>query len=145
MNVNTIMKRAVLIFTVFLFGCNWDFGVVEERYRGVFDYKPETELPQTITVVIEGDLVTISSSSNSLGGTAGTFQLGHFHVSSTINRYNTIDGAATYALYNGMERIGYFNSGEKDIFYPGLSDDSRQDYFIRRGSNAVVKPEQPGE
>ncbi|MDR2661386.1 MAG: hypothetical protein LBC31_00145 [Treponema sp.] len=142
MNINTIMKSAILICAVFLSGCSWDFGAVEERYRGVFDYKPEAELPQTITAVIEGDMVTISSSNNSLGGTEGTFQLGHFHVSSAINRYNMVDGVPVCALYNGTERIGYFNSGENDIFYPGANDD-RQDYFIRRGSNAVVKPIEP--
>jgi hypothetical protein len=143
--MNTIIKGALLIFAVFLSGCSWDLGIVEERYRGVFEYKPLAELSQTITAVVEGDLVTISSDTNSLGGTAGTFQLGHFHVSSAISRYNTLDGAPTYVLYNGTERIGYFNSDEKDIFYPGMNDDSRQDYFIRRGSNAVVVPVTPEE
>jgi hypothetical protein len=137
-----MMKRAMLILTVFLSACDWDPGVVEAGYRGVFDYKPPAELPQTITAVVEGDLVTISSSNNSVGGTSGVFQLGAFHVSSVIGRYNPIDGAATYVLYNGTERIGYFNSGEKDVFYPG-TDDTRQDYFIRRGSNVVVEPVEP--
>jgi hypothetical protein len=143
--MNKMMRRTVLILTVFLSGCNWDFGVVEAGYRGVFDYKPRAELPQTITAVIEGDLVTISSSNNSVGGTEGTFQPGIFHVSSTVSRYNTADGAATYVLYNGMERIGYFNSGEKDVFYPGPSDDTRRDYFIRRGSSVIVEPVEPEE
>jgi hypothetical protein len=141
--MNETMKRAMVILAVFLAGCEWDFGVVEAGYRGVFDYKPQAAFPWTITAVIEGDMVTISSSNNSIGGTSGTFQLGHFHVSSVVDRYNMVDGAATLVLYNGTERIGYFNSGQKDVFYPGANNDARQDYFIRRGSDVIVEPEEP--
>jgi hypothetical protein len=143
--MDAVMKRAMLIFAVFLAGCSWDFGPVEEGYRGIFDYKPETELSQTITAVIGGDLVAITRSDNSTTSPSGNFRLGSFHVSSAIgNRYNMIDGAFIYVLYNGTDRIGYFNSGEKDVFYPG-TDDSRQDYFIRRGSSVVVESEEPEE
>jgi hypothetical protein len=137
-----MIKKAMLIFAVFLSGCSWDFGAVEAGYRGVFNYKPQIKLPQTITAVVEGDLVTISSSNNSIGGTLGTFQLGTFHVSSAVGRYS-VDGIPIYVLYNGTERVGYFNSGEKDVFYPGPNDDNRQDYFIRRGSDVVVEPVEP--
>jgi hypothetical protein len=139
--MNAVMKRAMVIFAVFLSGCGWDFRPVEEGYRGVFEYKPEAGLSQTVTATIEGDLVAISRSDNSTTSPSGGFRLGSFHISSAIgNRYNMIDGASIYVLYSGTERIGYFNSGEKDIFYPGV-DDSRQDYFIRRGSSVVVEPE----
>jgi hypothetical protein len=138
--MDKIMKRAVLILLVFLSGCNWDFGSVEAGYRGVFDYKPRAALSQTITAVIEGDMVTISSSNNSTVGSSGTFQTGVFYISSAVARRNTSDGAYIYALYSGMTRIGYFNTGEEDVFY---SDEARQDYFIRRGSDVVVEPEEP--
>jgi hypothetical protein len=143
--MDAVMKRAMLIFAVFLAGCGGDFGPVEEGYRGVFDYKPDAGFSQTITATIEGDLVAITRNDNSTASPSGNVRLGSFHVSSAIgNRYNMIDGASIYVLYNGTERIGYFNSGEKDIFYPG-ADDSRQDYFIRRGSSAVFEPEEPEE
>jgi hypothetical protein len=132
------IKGSALIFLVFLSGCEWDFGAVGAGYRGVFDYKPQAALTQTITAVIEGDIVIISSSNNSVTGTSGTFQLGTFYVSSAVNRRNTSDGAYIYALYRDMTtRIGYFNTGENDVFY---IDETRQDYFIRRGSSVIVEP-----
>jgi hypothetical protein len=139
-NMDKIIKGSALILLVFLSGCEWDFRAVETDYRGVFDYKPQAALSQTITAVIEGDIVRISSSNNSVAGTAGTFQAGTFYVSSAVSRRNTSDGAYTYALYSGTTRIGYFNTGKRDVFY---IDEARQDYFIRRGSNVVVEPEEP--
>jgi hypothetical protein len=131
--MNKIMCKALLVFALFLSGCSWDFKAVESDYRGVFDKPPANpELPPERTAVIEGDLVTISRNDDSPAS--------RFHVSSAVSHRNTADGAYTYVLYNGMERIGYFNRGERDVFY---IDDSRQDYFIRRGSNVTVGPEEP--
>jgi hypothetical protein len=133
------MKRALVILALFLSGCDWDFGVVDEGYRGVFD-KPQSGFSPTITAVIEGDMVTITSSDDS--STLGTFQPGnseHFHVSAVVNGYNMADGAAVYVLYNGTEPIGYFNVGEKNIFYRGAANsDTPQDFFIRRGVEDIV-------
>jgi hypothetical protein len=142
MNKTTI-RTAIIILAFFLAGCDWDFGPVDEGYRGVFIYPAEKlSGAVTISVAIEDDLVTFSSSNSSTSGTAGTFQLTTFHISSAKGMRNTIDGAHIYALYNGLELLGYFDEGEKDIFFV---DYARQDYFIRRGSSATYAPDEPEE
>jgi hypothetical protein len=129
----------MLILAFFLAGCGLDFGAVEEGYRGVFDYKPQAGLSYTTTVAIEGDLVTISRDDNSTASPPGV-RLGKFHVSAVISQRNTADGARIHVLFNVMEKLGYFNEGERNIFY---IDDAREHYFIRRGSGAVVEPAEP--
>ncbi|MDR1353032.1 MAG: hypothetical protein LBK05_07105 [Treponema sp.] len=136
------MNRTVLIFALFFSGCSLDFGSVEAGYRGTFDYKTQFEYSYTTTAFIEDDLVTISRDDNGTSSPSSVFRLGSFHVSAGISQQNTADGARTYVLFNGTERIGYFNEGEKDIFY---IDEARENYFIRRGSNAVVKPPESEE
>jgi hypothetical protein len=133
------MKKIMLILAFFLSGCSWDFKPVDEGYQGAFDYKTQNETAYTTTAVIEGDLVTISRSDSSTSSPSGFFRIGSFHVSSAVGQRNMADGAYIYVLYNGMEKIGYFNEGERDIFY---IDESRSAYFIRQGSNATVGPEE---
>jgi hypothetical protein len=131
-----VLTVTVIVLAVFLAGCGWDFGPVEEGYRGVFDYNPQAEVPQTTTFTIEGDLAILSN------GATNTTN----HISSAKNMWTLINAAPAYVyvLYNGRNFIGYFNEGEKNVFYVSTNT-ARQNCYIRRDSGIIIGPGIEGE